>query len=201
MATHRDWLAAGALFVMAGFVGDGATAQKEAGGGRGRDDRTAKKTLSYTGKITRIGVEKRVLELSDLTDRGGASGGPGKGTDKGGTGKGGSGTGGAGGKGTGAGTGGGPGRGGRAVTFSVGEKATITLDGKAAGLKDLKVTHFARVHTDRATGTTTGTTAGKGAGGAGGAGRSMRTSKIEAFTKAPRGSGRGKGTGDRERGR
>jgi hypothetical protein len=180
MAMSRGWLGGCSLLVVLAFVVGGAVAQNKDGSGGGQEDRgAAKKAQTYTGKITRIDVEKRVVELSDLMDRGGAKG-AGKGTGTGGSGTGGSGTG-AGGKGdSGARTGGGPGRGGRAVTFTVADKATVTLDGKAAGLKDLKVNQYARVHAERLA-TTTG-----GKGKAGGAGPVLITSKIEATTKAPK---------------
>jgi len=99
------------------------------------------------------------------------------------------------------------------MTFTVSDKARISLDGREATFKDLRMGLYARVHTDMAGAGTTGSTTGtagsrdKGTSGSGTAsggdragsgvsgGAAMTASRIEAFTKAPTGAGSGTGTG------
>jgi hypothetical protein len=84
----------------------------------------------------------------------------------------------------------------RTMTFDIANKVKVTLDGKAATLKDLKAGHYARVHTGKRMDGTPGL--GRDAGDERGdltrrdagkdtrVGRTTSAWKIEAFTKAPK---------------
>jgi len=196
MVKYRVGLA-GMVALLAACIGGAVFADDKTGGDKSGGDKSGAGTASarkyYTGKIASVDTDKRTLVLGDFIG--------GTGTGTGGTGTGGKGTGtGTGGTGTGTGTGdkGTTGTGSnRKMTFTLSEKATITLDGKDATMRDLKAGLYARVHPDRK-GTTggsgdksttggTGRDTGRDTGGTGTAGQSMTTSKVEAFTKAPRG--------------
>lgn len=97
---------------------------------------------------------------------------------------------------------------GRSMTFKVGDRATITLDGKEAKLSDIKADAWARVHAGGAggTGRDKGTdrdgkgTADKGGDSGTGAGGTLTATKVEVFTKDP-GTGGTRDSGTKDRGR
>ncbi|MBY0231490.1 MAG: hypothetical protein K2W96_19570 [Gemmataceae bacterium] len=86
------------------------------------------------------------------------------------------------------------------MTFKVGDRATITLDGKEAKLADLKADAWARIHVGAAGGAggerdKSSTAADKGREER--ADRTMTATRVEAFTKDPgAGGGRDSGTKD-----
>jgi len=169
---------------------------------RRKDDRGDKSSTAsrgtYMGRIVRVDIDKRTLVLGEITERDGkrittGSGtGTGSGTEKPGTGT-------AGGDRTGKGT-----AADRTMTFTLNDKTRISLDGKEATIRNLKMGLYARVHTDSGTSgtsgkaTTGGTAADRDKTGSSSTGRMMTATRIEAFTKAPARTGTGSGTGKRD---
>jgi len=193
-------LAAGFVAVMMATAQDRTTTKDTAVKDSGRPG-TEGGMHSYTGRIARVDADKRTIELKDVRTTGTGTGVGGtkdaatttkdtatkdSGLRDGGT------------KDSGL-------KGGRMMTFRLGDKARITLDGKAATFSDLKADLYARVSTSaRATGTVrdkdTGTTvkdSGRTGKDVGGVGRMMDAERVEVFTKDPGtgGTGRTSGTG------
>jgi len=202
MIRYRFLLAALALVCLA-TVGTPAedTPRKD-----DRGDKASTTKGTYMGRIVRVDNDKRTLVLGEITERDGKRTGTGSGTGTGtGTGTEKPGTGTAGGDRTGKGT-----AADRTMTFTLNDKARISLDGKEATFRDLKMGLYARVHTGSGTSgstggtkdksTTGGTAADRDKTGSGSTGRMMTATRIEAFSKAPArtGTGSGAGTGKRD---
>lgn len=187
----------GLALVAASLVALGtATADDDKRKGEGDKGTASGKGGQVMGRIASVDTEKRTIVLEDIKGGDKSSSTTATGSDKRTADKDGGDKGTAD-KGTGE-----KGRGGKGSTFTVSERAKITLDGSPATMKELRKGLYARVHTARAgagdKGRTTGGERDKDAGGTegsrdkdkGAAGRAMTTDRVEAFTKEPRGSDR-----------
>jgi len=196
MTRYRFLPFALAMLVLTGFALIQTAAEDKPSGDRRADDRADKGTTNkgmgvYSGKITRVDSDKNTIVLGDIR-RGGK--GSGTGTDSGKTGS--DSTADTGGKGK---------SGDRTMTFQVSDKARISLDGKDAKFADLRAGLYARVHTERKSGSGGTEKSGTGAGevkanrdadkgdASGSAGRTRTATRVEAFTKAPSGTEKGSG--------
>jgi hypothetical protein len=179
MTSTRSLTAAAAALFVTGLVSLGAFAQAPgAPPGTGTNPPVRQKTPDpFLGRISRIDIARQSLTLENAVD--GALGAAATGTTRD-----------TGGKGTKAATTG------RTMVFDIANKVEVTLDGKAATLKDLKVGHYARVHTGKRLDGTPGL--GRDAGDERGdltrrdrgtdtrVGRTTSAWRIQAYSKAPK---------------
>jgi len=186
MAHRKGWLSAvAALALVAAFglvvVAQDRGAQKDKGGDKDKTSEKDKggtdKGQSYSGKITKVDAEKRMITLEGTgsggtKDKADADKARVADKDKGG-------------------------KSGSAWTFMVERGATVTVDGKKSELRDLRSGQYARVQAggtggggkdkaeaDKDKGTRTG---------------NMTATRVEAFTKQPTDTGRDKGVRDKGR--
>jgi hypothetical protein len=185
---------------------------KDTGAGTRDTGRAGAETGIFTGRITRVDTDKRSIELNDARPTAGGTGkavgtepGPFGRRDTAGSAKdaaradtkdaGSKAIGGV--------------AAGRTMTFSLSERARITLDGKEATLRDVRLNAYARVYTTAAgtdkdagragTRDTAGRTKDAGSKGTGaGVTATMTAERVEVFTRDPGTSGdRTGGTRDR----
>jgi len=208
MTRYRFLPFALAMLALVGLAVIQTAAEDRPAGDRRADDRSDKGTTTkgmgvYSGKIVRVDADKHTIVLGDIQGRGGKGKGTGTGT--------GTGVGKTGSDRTAADTGDKGKSGDRTMTFQASDKTRISLDGKDGKFSDLKAGLYARVHTDRSGTGSSGaagkadTRSGSDAAGkdnpSGTTGRTRTATRIEAFTKAPTGTGTGteKRTGGTDR--
>jgi hypothetical protein len=181
MTAYRTLGAATAALLLAGFIGLGAFGQRPGdppgAGGAGKVGTRQESPRPFAGRITALNVAGQSITLEEVVDGNlGAAAGKVKTTDK---------------KNNNKATGSG-----KEMTFTIAEKVKVTLDGKPATLRDLKVGHYARVYTGKTQDGTPGL--GRDAGDERGdltrrdagkdtrVGRTTSAWKIDGFTKAPK---------------
>jgi len=178
MTAYRTLAAATAL-LLGGFVGVAALGQVRPGDppGVGKEGTRQESPRPFAGRITALSVTAQSITLEEVVDGNlGAAAGKVKTTDKKNNNKAiGS---------------------GKETTFNIADKVKVTLDGKPATLRDLKVGHYARVYTGKTLDGTPGL--GRDAGDERGdltrrdagkdtrVGRTTTAWKIDGFTKAPK---------------